>query len=71
MIVIGTPMDFRLGFGKFGEAQVVHIQDHPDQISAHASPAVGLGGDITTTLAALAEAPAKLATERGEWIARL
>ena len=71
VIVIGTPMDFRLGFGKFGEAQVIHIQDHPDQISAHASPAVGLGGDITTTLAALAEAPAKLADERGEWIQTL
>ena len=27
VIVVGTPLDFRLGFGRFGEAQVVHIMD--------------------------------------------
>ena len=26
---IGTPLDFRLGFGDFGDAQVVHIVDAP------------------------------------------
>ena len=25
--VVGTPLDFRLGFGEFGDAQVVHIVD--------------------------------------------
>src|SRR5204863_8052855 len=25
--VVGTPLDFRLGFGDFGEAQVVHVVD--------------------------------------------
>ena len=35
--VIGTPLDFRLSFGRFGEAQVVHVVDHPDQRAAHAA----------------------------------
>ena len=33
--VIGTPLDFRLGFGDFGAAQVVHIVDAPSQRAAH------------------------------------
>ena len=27
--VVGTPLDFRLSFGDFGDAQVVHIVDAP------------------------------------------
>ena len=33
--VIGTPLDFRLGFGDFGAAQVVHIVDAPSQRATH------------------------------------
>ena len=33
MIVVGTPLDFRLGYGSFGPkdapAQVVHVADAP------------------------------------------
>ena len=31
VVVIGTPLDFRLGFGDFGDAQVVHIVDSASQ----------------------------------------
>ena len=31
VVVVGTPLDFRLGFGDFGDAQVVHIVDAPSQ----------------------------------------
>ncbi|MEX0875166.1 MAG: acetolactate synthase [Actinomycetota bacterium] len=68
VLVIGTPLDFRLGFGNFGEAQVIHVQDHPDQISTHASPAVGVGGDLATTLDAFAGAPTKAIDARNEWL---
>ena len=37
---IGTPLDFRLGFGDFGDAQVVHIVDAPGQRASHVTPAV-------------------------------
>jgi len=69
--VIGTRLDFRLGFGSFGEAKVVHVQDHPDEIATHASPAVGVGGDLVATLKAFADAPVTSTAARDEWIARL
>lgn len=52
-IVVGTPLDFRLGYGIFGgkdgatPAQVVHIADSPGQISSHANPAASAAGDLT------------------------
>ena len=49
VVVVGTPLDFRLGYGVFGgkdgatPAQVVHIADSPGQVSGHADLAgVGL-----------------------------
>ncbi|WP_203724483.1 acetolactate synthase [Paractinoplanes durhamensis] len=52
--VIGTPLDFRLGFGEFGEAQVVHIVDAPTQRATHVTPAVSPAGDLRRILTALA-----------------
>jgi acetolactate synthase-1/2/3 large subunit len=71
VIAIGTPLDFRLGFGSFGEARVIHVQDHPDQISTHAKPAVGVGGDLTRILAAFGDARSSAIDARNEWIQRL
>jgi acetolactate synthase-1/2/3 large subunit len=62
VIVVGTPLDFRLGYGVFGgkdgatPATVVHIADAPDQLSHHASPAVATAGDLTRVLDELTEA---------------
>jgi acetolactate synthase-1/2/3 large subunit len=42
VIVVGTPLDFRLGYGVFGgkdgapPAKVVHLADSPGQVSGHA-----------------------------------
>ena len=36
VLVAGTPLDFRLGFGRFGEAQVVHLCDAASEVSTHA-----------------------------------
>jgi acetolactate synthase-1/2/3 large subunit len=68
---VGTRLDFRLGFGRFGEAKVIHVQDHPDEISTHASPAVGDGGDIAFTVAAFADAPTAHVDTHNEWLAQL
>jgi acetolactate synthase-1/2/3 large subunit len=68
---IGTRLDFRLGFGNFGDARLVHVQDHPDEISTHATQAVGVGGDLQTTLQAFADAHPAAVDARQEWIARL
>src|SRR5690349_2119523 len=48
--VVGTPLDFRLGFGDFGEAQVVHIVDAPSQKATHVIPAAAPVGDLRSIL---------------------
>ncbi|MGW4944924.1 acetolactate synthase [Actinoplanes sp. NPDC004185] len=65
--VIGTPLDFRLGFGEFGAAQVVHIVDAPSQRAGHVETAVSPAGDLRLILTALAEHSGKRA-DHSEWI---
>ena len=56
VVVVGTPLDFRLGYGVFGGkdgapvAQVVHLADSPDQVSRHAELAASASGDLTSVL---------------------
>jgi acetolactate synthase-1/2/3 large subunit len=54
VIVAGTPLDFRLGFGHFGDAQVVHLVDAKTEVAAHAGAAVTVVGDLRATFTALA-----------------
>ena len=55
VLVVGTPLDFRLGYGDFGDAAVVHIVDTADQISDHADP-LAVSGDLPMTLTAITAA---------------
>ncbi|MDR7251232.1 acetolactate synthase-1/2/3 large subunit [Nocardioides sp. BE266] len=76
VVVVGTPLDFRLGYGVFGGpdknpegafARVVHIADSPGQVSGHAELAGSVSGDLTTVLDGL-----QAALERGskpDWTA--
>lgn len=61
VVVVGTPLDFRLGFGVFGgagpdkgqgtePAKVVHVADSPGQLSGHATLAGRASGDLTACL---------------------
>ena len=69
VVVVGTPLDFRLGYGVFGgkdgapAAQVVHLADSPGQVSGHADLAASASGDLTAVIdgvqAALEKAPSK------------
>jgi acetolactate synthase-1/2/3 large subunit len=68
--VIGTPLDFRLGFGEFGEAQVVHIVDAPSQRASHVEIAVSPAGDLRRILATIADHSGDR-KDHGEWIAGL
>jgi acetolactate synthase-1/2/3 large subunit len=65
--VIGTPLDFRLGFGEFGAAQVVHIVDAPSQRAGHVETAVSPAGDLRLILAALAGYTGQR-VDHGEWV---
>src|SRR5438105_8141926 len=48
--VVGAPLDFRLSFGSFGSAQVVHVVDSPDQRATHAQVAASPAGDLAAIL---------------------
>jgi len=53
-VVVGTPLDFRLGYGVFGGkedapvARTVHVADSPGQVSTHADLAASASGDLTS-----------------------
>jgi acetolactate synthase I/II/III large subunit len=72
VVVVGTPLDFRLGFGIFGgkdgaaPAQVVHIADSPGQVSTHAELTASASGDLTAVLDAL-QAGVEQAPRRPDW----
>lgn len=78
VVVVGTPLDFRLGYGVFGgkdgaePAAVVHIADAAGQLSQHAALAGSVAGDLTAVLDGLLEALAGAAQpNRTDWITSL
>lgn len=78
VVVVGTPLDFRLGYGVFGgkdgaqPADVVHIADSVGQLSQHAALAGSVAGDLTAVLDGLLEALAGAAQpNRTDWITSL
>ena len=54
VVVLGTPLDFRLGFGRFGNARVAHVVDSLAQVATHLDVATVVG-DIGQVLRALAD----------------
>ncbi|CQD14168.1 acetolactate synthase [Mycobacterium lentiflavum] len=69
-LVVGVPMDFRLGFGKvFGPETQLVVADRAEPDREHPRPiAAGLYGDLTAILSALS---GRAGTEPGDWIAAL
>ena len=59
VIVVGTPLDFRLGYGEYGgkdgapPADVVHVADSPSQIATHRALAGSAAGDLTAFFTSL------------------
>jgi acetolactate synthase-1/2/3 large subunit len=70
VVVIGAPLDFRLSFGSFGAATVVHIVDSPDGRASHVKASVSPAGDLVTILSGLAnwDGPRR---DHGSWVAHL
>jgi len=69
VVVMGTPLDFRLGFGSFGQAQVIHVVDADTQRARHLDvPTVT--GDLGLTLAALADSGAPSGSHT-DWLEEL
>ena len=74
VVVVGTPLDFRLGYGVFGgkdgatPARVVHVADSPGQVSGHAALTASVSGDLTLVLDGLLSAWTEL-VRRPDWSA--
>jgi acetolactate synthase-1/2/3 large subunit len=73
VVVVGTPLDFRLGYGIFGgkdgatPAKTVHLADSPGQVSTHAELAASASGDLTTVFTGLLAALQSAAGSRPDW----
>jgi acetolactate synthase-1/2/3 large subunit len=61
-VVVGAPLDFRLGYGRFGgkegapPAAVVHLADSAEQLSRNVELAGSAAGDLSLILGSLLEA---------------
>jgi len=75
VIVAGTPLDFRLGYGEFGgkngtpRASVVHVADAPEQLARHRELTAAAAGDLTAFFTELAGSGAR--HREADWLARL
>ena len=79
VIVAGTPLDFRLGYGRFGgkngtpPARVVHLADTADQLARHCELAGSAAGDLSAVFAGLVDnaGPGAAGAWTEEWLPRL
>ena len=69
VVVLGTPLDFRLGFGRFGNARVAHVVDSVEQRAAHIDVHT-VSGDSNMVLRALADHTGPRTNHEG-WITEL
>ena len=74
VVVVGTPLDFRLGYGVFGgkdgapPARVVHLADSPGQVSGHVELAASASGDLTAVIDGV-QAALETAATKPDWSA--
>ena len=69
VVVLGTPLDFRLGFGRFGNARVAHVVDAQSQAAQHVEVST-ITGDLMHVLRMLADYGGER-VDHEAWIAEL
>jgi acetolactate synthase I/II/III large subunit len=72
-LVVGVPIDFRLGFGgSFGEeTKLIRLDCAPNALTANRLPQVDLVGDVAAVLAAIAESVAGDPRRTRAWVEQL
>src|SRR6266496_3425947 len=70
VVVVGTPLDFRLGFGDFGAARVVHVVDDPGRRAGHVQTEAAPAGDLSAVLDGMATYTGQR-TDHKPWLASL
>jgi acetolactate synthase-1/2/3 large subunit len=80
VIVVGTPLDFRLGYGEFGgkngteQAKVVHVADAQDQLATHVDLAGSAAGPLNAFFQKLVNSVRSTSLKkswRTEWLPKL
>jgi len=73
VLVIGVPLDFRLGFGAAiaADAKLIRLDWVPNALSANRSPDVDLVGDVAASLAAVREATGQESRRPAGWLEEL
>jgi len=69
--VIGTPLDFRLRFGRFAAPGLIHVHGDPRELGRNRVPGAALAGDCALVLEAFAEGVEKPGGGRAAWLAHL
>jgi acetolactate synthase-1/2/3 large subunit len=72
-LVVGVPIDFRLGFGgSFGEeTKLIRLDVAPNELTANRAPQLDLVGDVAATLAAIGESVADGPRRSDAWLEEL
>jgi acetolactate synthase-1/2/3 large subunit len=72
-LVIGVPLDFRLGFGaSIAEgAKLIRLDAAPNELSANRAPDLDMVGDVSASLAAIVEAVGEGSRRTEPWLAEL
>jgi acetolactate synthase-1/2/3 large subunit len=73
VLVIGVPLDFRLGFGTAiaADAKLIRLDSAPNALSANRSPDLDLVGDVAASLAAIHEIVAEGGRRTASWLEQL
>jgi acetolactate synthase-1/2/3 large subunit len=73
VLVIGVPLDFRLGFGAAiaADAKLIRLDAAPNELSANREPDLDLVGDVAASLAAIRAVSGEGGSRTKAWIERL
>ncbi len=69
--VVGTPLDFRLRYGRFGQGKLVHVHGDPRELGRNRVADASLVGDCAAALGALAEGVERPQDGRAGWLETL
>jgi acetolactate synthase-1/2/3 large subunit len=69
--VVGTPLDFRLRYGRFGNGKLIHVHGDARELGRNRVADASIVGDCAAVLGALADGVERPADARAEWLETL
>lgn len=69
--VVGTPLDFRLRYGRFGEGKLIHVHGDARELGRNRVPDSAIVGDSAAVLGVLADGVELPPGSRSAWLGRL